>query len=89
MGATDESVARTQMSWAASISHSLAERWNGAIEFSGTRQRGTSSASQALFALAFSVSKRVVIDAGTARGLNGSKPGTYFAGISILMGSTR
>jgi hypothetical protein len=89
LGAVEEGAGRTQTNWAVSLSHPVVERWSANLEFSGSRQAGTAAASQALFALAYSVSKRIVVDAGMAKGLNGSKPDSFFAGISMLLGSLK
>jgi hypothetical protein len=87
LGAVEVGAGRTQTNWAVSFSHPVVERWSANLEFSGSRQAGTASTSQALFALAYSVSKRIVVDAGMAKGLNGSKPDSFFAGISMLLGT--
>lgn len=77
---------RNQFGWALSWSHPLGESWNVAGELSGGTRRGTDDTTQFLVAASYSVSKRVVVDAGYAAGLNNVSPdGVVYAGLTVLL----
>ncbi len=78
---------RNQFGWAASLSRNLDDRWGLIGELSGNYRHGTATNSQALFAINYNYSKRLVLDAGVARGLASASPdSTLFFGLSILLG---
>src|SRR6187455_2500717 len=69
LGASDAGAARTLLLGAASLSRSLDAHWGVVGEVSGTARHGAESARQLLVATSYSVSKRLVVDAGAARTL--------------------
>jgi len=76
-----------QYAWAGAVSRPFGEQWGGALEVSGAYQRGAGPSSQALAALSYNLSKRVVLDAGGAYGLpHGAHDRTLFFGATWLMG---
>ena len=78
---------RSQWGWAAAVSHPAGQAWTLALDLSGTRQRGAPSSAQLMGAASLSLSKRVVVDGGLARGLNDATPRwTVFAGLTVLLG---
>lgn len=78
---------RTQLGWAAAVSHPAGDAWTLVLDYSGTRQSGVASTSQLLGAASYNASKRVVLDAGAARGLSSATPKwTAVAGITVLLG---
>lgn len=83
LGAPDAGASRLVVLWAAAVSRSLGERWSVVGELSGTRQRGAETATQALVAASYAVSRRLVLDAGAARSLR-SEPTAWsaFAGLT-------
>ena len=88
-GVTDTSIeSRHGISWAASIGRSLAAEWNKwsvAFELSGAARRNQRAASQFMTALAYNVSKQVVLDGGVAFGLSKNAPDwAWMAGMTIL-----
>ena len=83
-------VSSWQTTWAAAVSGSLAENWGAAFEFSGVHQTGIATASQALAAISYNVSHRLVIDGGAAYGLgHGAHDRSVFAGATVLIGNLR
>lgn len=77
-------------SWAAAASRELTEKWGVTGEFSGAGRRGAATQSQALTALTYKLSNRVVLDAGMAWGINQAAPDwTAFGGIAVLLGEHR
>jgi len=85
LGATDAGAARTLLLGAASLSRSLDDHWGVVGEVSGTAQHGAESARQLLVATSYSVSKRLVIDAGAARTLRSGAPSwSAFTGFTWL-----
>ena len=86
-GAVAAGQSRTQLAWAGAVSHPAGEAWSLVLDYSGTRQSGVPSTSQLLAGASFSASKRVVLDAGLARGLSRAAPQwTAFAGMTVLLG---
>ena len=73
-GNADADMSRWQWLGAASLSTSLDDRWGVVGELSGTNQRGVDSTRQLLVAASYTVSKRVVLDAGAARSLRAGAP---------------
>lgn len=79
-----------QSDWAAATSIALTPAWGAAFELSGSQQRGVPTRSQALFALSYAVSNRLVLDAGGARGLTRlAHDRSLFAGATVLLGRLR
>jgi hypothetical protein len=79
-----------QSTWAAAASHPLAGKWGAAFELSGTYQQGTATQSQALFALSYNWSRRLVLDCGAAYGLaHAAHDRSLFAGATFLIGRLR
>ena len=82
IGAADPGASRTQAGLSAAFSMPLSDRWSGIAELSGTRQQGAPSTAQALAALVYQPNKRLAIDVGLAKGLNGaSQDWSFFSGI--------
>jgi hypothetical protein len=73
-GDPDPTTSRVQWLGAAAVSTALDERWGVVGELSGTNQRGIDSTRQFLAAASYSVSKRLVLDAGAARSLRSGAP---------------
>jgi hypothetical protein len=83
-------VSAWQSQWAASVSAAPAEDLGVAFELSGTHQRGMPTRSQALVAVSRNVSRRLVVDAGVARGLaHDAHDRSFFAGATFLVGRLR
>jgi len=74
VGASDGGSARTQWLGAASLSRSLEDHWGVVAELAGTAQHGADGSRQLLIATSYSVSKRLVLDAGAARSLRSGAP---------------
>ncbi len=76
-----------QWTWAAAVSHQIGDAWTLAGDLSGTVQQGTPSTAQFLLAASYAATKRVVLDAGFAAGLNNDSPKfTVFTGLTVLLG---
>lgn len=87
LGARDAGTSRYRRLGALALSHPLSERWVAEAEFSGTRQHGVASTSQALAALSYAVRRDIVVDIGAARGLNrASTTWQAFGGVTIVIG---
>ena len=87
LGAISPGQGRTQLAWAAAVSHPVGDAWTLAGDLSGTRQSGVPSTAQFLAAASFAASKRLVLDGGMAAGLNRDTPKwTVFAGLTVLLG---
>jgi hypothetical protein len=85
LGASDPGQSRQQYGWATAVSHPLGEKWGAALELSGTRRDGAGTTRQVLAAASYNLSRRIVLDAGTARGLNRASPNSaLFSGITVL-----
>ncbi|MES2348883.1 MAG: hypothetical protein V4641_15085, partial [Pseudomonadota bacterium] len=68
----------------ASFSTPLNEQWGATGELSGTRRSGAASTAQVLFAVSYSPSKRLTLDAGFAHGLNHASPDwSFFSGVVL------
>jgi Putative MetA-pathway of phenol degradation len=82
------SVSRWQVPWAGAISRPINEQWGASLEFSGVRQRGAATTSQALAAINYNVSHSVVLDAGMAYGLtHAAHDRSLFAGATVALGA--
>ena len=80
-------VSAWQQTYAAAVSWPFSPAWGGAFEVSGAHQAGAPTQSQALAALNYNLSPRVVLDAGAARGLaHGAHDRSVFAGATVLLG---
>ena len=87
LGAPGAGRGRLEQLYAAALSTPLDERWGVVGEISGSRQRGAGGASQLLAAASYSVSKRLVLDAGATRSLHSGAPAwSGFAGFTWLAG---
>ena len=87
IGQIDAGTARTQWLGAASLSKSLDEQWSVVGEVSGAHRHGVADSSQLLLAASYSVSKRLVLDAGAARSLRAGTPTwSAFSGFTWLAG---
>lgn len=85
IGAINEGEGRTQYGWAAALSRGLDDNWTVFGELSGTYRRATPVTSQFMAGASYNVSKRVVVDAGMARGLSSAaQDWTGFVGITVL-----
>jgi len=83
----DTDVSAWQQTYAAAISWPFGSDWGGALEVSGAHQAGSPTQSQALAALNYNLSPRVVLDAGYARGLaHEAHDRSVFAGATVLLG---
>ena len=90
LGVFDAGTGQTKWGWAATLSHALDERWGIAAELSGAARRGTLPENQALMAVAYTLSKRVVLDFGMAVGVSrAAADRNFFAGVSFLLDKLR
>lgn len=71
LGAREPGTRRVEWLYAFAVSHPLYERLGAVAELSGTERGGAGSTRQALAALSYAVTPRLVIDAGAARSLKG------------------
>ncbi len=79
-----------QSAWAAALSHPLGAGFGAAFEISGTAQHGAGHSHQALAALNYNLSHRVVFDAGIAYGLDRTAHNrSLFCGGTFLLGKLR
>lgn len=80
-----------QNMWAAAVSHPLAgEDFGIAFELSGAAQRGADHSHQALAAINYNASRRVVLDFGAAYGLDrAAHDRSLFCGGTFLLGKLR
>ncbi len=87
LGAVATNQGRYQWGWAAAVSRQFGDKWTLAGDLSGTGQAGSPSTAQFLAALSYALTRRVVLDAGFAAGLNSSTPSfNVFAGMTMLIG---
>lgn len=76
-----------QRAWAVALSHPLGEAFGAALELSGTAQRGAGHSHQALAALNYNATRRVVFDVGVAYGLDrAAHDRSLFCGGTFLLG---
>lgn len=86
LGARD-SGARYRQQGAVALSHPLLDRWTAAVEVSGTREHGAASTSQLLVAFSYAIRPDIVVDIGTAHGLNrASTTWQAFSGVTVVIG---
>lgn len=76
---------RNQQTWAAAFSFPVSARNSVAVELSGGHQRGADTTEQALIAVAYAWTPRIVFDGGASRGLNSATGNTVFAGVTLLL----
>lgn len=87
LGEVEAGADRVQWGWAVTLSRSLNDRWSVAGELSGITRSGAAPKGQALFAVGYTVSKRLVVDAGFAIGTNSAAPNhSVFIGLAYLFG---
>lgn len=87
LGGVSDDQGQYQWAWAAALSRQVGEAWTLAADLSGTNQQGAPSTAQFLAAASYAASKRLVLDAGFAAGLNSDTPKfTVFAGLTVLIG---
>lgn len=87
VGGLEPGVGRWQKAWAAALSRNLTEQWGLVGEFSGTRQSGNASTTQALVAASYVLSRQVTLDFGVSKGLNAASGGwSAFSGVTFLAG---
>jgi hypothetical protein len=76
-----------QSTWAAALSRPFTDRFGGAVEISGAAQQGAGHSHQALAAVNYNLSRRVVFDIGVALGLDhAAHDRSVFAGGTFLLG---
>jgi hypothetical protein len=79
-----------QNAWAVALSHPLGAQFGVAAEISGTAQRAVEHSHQALTALNYNLSRRCVLDAGVAYGLDrADHTRNVFFGGTFLIGKLR
>ncbi len=84
LGAVDAGTGRLQWAGAAALSRGF-DVWGVVGEISGSRRSGADSTRQLLGAVSYSVSKRLVVDAGVARSLrSGPAQWSAFTGFTWL-----
>ena len=80
-------VSAWQSAWAAALSHPLGEAFGVAVELSGAAQHGAEHAHQALAAINYNASRRIVFDFGAAYGLDhAAHDHSVFCGGTFLLG---
>lgn len=85
IGGSSEGEGRFQYGWAAGLSRGLDDNWTIFGEVSGAYRRAVPVSAQLLAGASYNVSKRVVVDAGMARGLShATQDWTAFAGVTVL-----
>ena len=90
LGAYANNEGRHEIAWAVSASRPLVNKWNMAVEFSGTGRLGTSNTDQFLAAVSYEWSQRTAFDIGASKGLNDSTPRwNVFTGIAMLLGEIK
>jgi hypothetical protein len=89
-GAQPADVSPWQTTWAAAISRPIAGDLGAAFELSGIYQQRAATQSQALFALNYNWSRKLVLDCGAAYGLtHAGHDRSIFAGATFLIGRLR
>lgn len=87
VGGVEAGVDTYSYSWALAAGRSVTEQWGAFLEVSGTQQRGKPTKAQYMAGLTYTVNKRVVLDAGIARGMTAdSLDSMVFAGATVLAG---
>lgn len=87
LGGWGDGESRSQLGWAAALSHSLDDRWGIFVEPSGSSRRGTASMAQLLVGTSYAYSKRTVFDIAVARRMSAAGPDwQLMAGVSMLLG---
>lgn len=83
-GLKEDGEGRTELAWAAALAWPIAAHWGAALEIAGAAREGHRGTAQLLGAASYRFSKRVVLDAGIARGLGQGLNWTAFAGLAVL-----
>lgn len=87
LGAPEPGAGSMQTGWATSFSMPVSQRWGATAEVSGARSRGAAATAQLLLAATYSVTPRLVIDFGAARGLTAASPDwSVFSGFVMPLG---
>jgi len=85
LGLNEAGLAHWQYPWAVAVSHPIGEDWGVAFEESGVYRRGAAAATQLLIAASYSVTKRLVDDAGMTTGSTDAAPKwSAFMGVTYL-----
>jgi outer membrane putative beta-barrel porin/alpha-amylase len=85
LGRVDPGSGRVESLFVAALSRSLGERWSAGAELSASHRRGEEGMRQLLVGTSYSVSRRLVLDAGAARSLRGGPPvWSVFTGFTWL-----
>ncbi len=84
LGFAEDDTSRWQTGLSSSVSADLNEQWGVTAEWAGWRRAGTKNQGQALFAINYSPTQRMTLDAGMIKGLTSSSPDwAWFAGIVL------
>lgn len=87
IGDASPGAGRIQQTWAASFSRPFNQQFGGALELSGTHQRNVAGSSQALLAINYNASPRLVFDTGFSYQLkHAAHDHAFFAGLTWLIG---
>jgi hypothetical protein len=87
VGGVSTGIDPNMYNWAVTVGRSLTDSWGAFVEVSGTQQSGTHSKSQMLAGISYTMNKRIVFDAGAARGMTAASPESIlFAGATVLIG---
>lgn len=79
-----------QRAWAVALSHPLSAAFGAALELSGNAQRGAGHSHEALAALNYNATRRIVFDFGIAYGLDrAAHDRSLFCGGTFLLGKIR
>jgi hypothetical protein len=90
LGAFEQGTSKTQWGWAAAVSRPLSDKWIVSAEIFGTARHGSSLNHQALVALGYVISDRLVLDIGGTFGLNAAAPDqAFFCGLAFLLEKVR
>ncbi|MFZ6874942.1 transporter [Undibacterium sp. Di27W] len=84
VGFAEDATSHWQTGLSASFSTAINDKVGVTAEWAGWRRSGTKNQGQALFALTYSPSKRLTLDAGMTRGLtSASQDWSWFAGVVV------
>jgi hypothetical protein len=87
VGAVDPGQGRVATNWSMAGSYPLDDRYTTAVEASGSAQRGTGAATNALAALSYNVSRALVVDVAASAGLSRHAPDWQLAtGLTVQLG---
>lgn len=85
LGQAPAGESRTELGWALEVGRQIASKWDATVELSGNGREGTKATSEFLAAVAYKVSRRLVLDAGFSRGLSEGNSWTVFAGLTTML----